>query len=138
MKKVILTIAVVLAAATVNAQLEVKAKTTSEVVWTATKLSSVPKIVKILNETDSIYTLFYRDAQYTQIVEIEYISFNNVEEVNQFVEICKQVIESGESVSLTLNGDDLYIGKMLQRCYIKKNGNSFFYLSDKQLNTINL
>jgi hypothetical protein len=135
MKKLILTVAL-FTAVNVNAQIEVKETVKSERVWQVSKLSVVPSIDRYVIGQDTSYALFFKDAQYTQITSIESIGFNNKEDLMSFVKICKDVIATGESVSISLNNEDIFIAKSGWMAYVKLENGALMYLTEKQLNSI--
>lgn len=137
MKRVILTIAIAITGVMANAQIEVKAQAKTDVVWQATKLSNVPNITAFTSDEDSTYAMYYRNAEYQYIVEIDYISFNSKDDVLQFRDLCLAVANGGDNVIVDINGETYSIVKSSWTVMIRKSG-SFFYLSKKQLESIEL
>jgi len=96
MKKVVLLL--VLAMSTITfAQLEVK-ENKNEVIklWSGMGRQSLMKII-INNDmtSDTSYAFNYQDANYSQLVVIESIYFDNIEEVIQFLDLVESAIIKG-------------------------------------------
>lgn len=136
MKKVILTIAVVLASMSANAQLIVKEAAKDSVVWQASKLYSVPKIIKFTIDSVNMYTIYYRNAKYTQISDIDYISLGDRETSIQFFDICKSVLDTGNEYNVELEGKSIRISKGAMGTIMIWTSSSYFYLSNKQVLSI--
>lgn len=137
MKKLILTIAIAVTGVMATAQIEVKTQAKTDVVWQATKLSNVPNITAFISEGDSTYALYYRNVEYQYIVEIDYIPFNSKDEVLQFRDLCLSVANGGDNMVVDINGETFSITKSSWTVMVRKSG-SFFYLSKKQLESIEL
>ena len=137
MKKLILTIAIAVTGVMATAQIEVKTQAKTDVVWQATKLSNVPNITAFISDEDSTYALYYRNAEYQYIVEIDYIPFNSKDEVLQFRDLCLSVANGGDNMIVDINGETFSITKSSWTVMVRKSG-SFFYLSKKQLESIEL
>ena len=136
MKKVILTIAVVLASMSANAQLVVKESAKDSVVWQASKLYSVPKIIKFTIDSVDMYTIYYRNAKYTQISDIDYISLGDRETSIQFFDICKSVLDTGKEYTVEIDGKSISISKGAMGTIMIWTSSSYFYLSNKQVSSI--
>ena len=134
MKK-LLFILVLLSASMVNAQLVVKEAAKDTVIWQASKLQTVPKIVKYYTEATENYTIFYRNAKYTQITDIDYISIGDTETTKQFFELCKTVLAEGKEFNITVGNTSLMLSKSMGSVMIWKS-NSYFYLTAKHVDTI--
>lgn len=84
------------------------------------------KLVEFKADGHTFYSLYYRDSKYKYIVDIKYIPFDNIEEVNQFIELSEKVLETKERFS-TSNyslsksmGSVLVIGKRRRYFYMTK------------------
>jgi len=135
MKK-LLFILVLLSAFTTNAQLVVKEAAKDTVIWQATKLSTVPKIVKFTTEGEESYTIYYRNAKYTSITDIDYISTGDIETTKQFYELCKEVSSSGKEYNVQVDDKNLVISKGTMGTVMIWMSGSYFYLSEKYINSI--
>ena len=135
MKK-LLFILVLLSAFTTNAQLVVKEAAKDTVIWQATKLSTVPKIVKFTTEGEESYTIYYRNAKYTSITDIDYISTGDIETTRQFYELCKEVSSSGKEYNVQVDDKNLVISKGTMGTVMIWMSGSYFYLSEKYINSI--
>ena len=118
-----------------NAQLVVKEAAKDTVVWQATKMSSVPKIVKFSVEGEESYTIYYRNAQYTAITDIDYLTTGDLETTRQFFELCKQVLTEDKEYNVELANKNLSLKKTMGNVMIWTAG-SYFYLSEKNLTSI--
>lgn len=134
MKK-LLFILVLLSASIVNAQLVVKESAKDTVVWQATKLSTVPKIVKFTFEGEDSYSIYYRNAKYTAITDIDYLTTGDLETTKQFYELCKTVIAEGKEYTIELDGKSLSLTKSMGNVMIWSSI-SYFYLSEKNVESI--
>lgn len=130
MKKVILTLATAFLTFSMNAQITIKAEPKTEVVWQATKLSSVPNVTMFDVNGDMSYALYYKNAEYQHITDIDYINLGNKETALQFFEILKDVCSSGNNVIIDLDGHTWTISKMSYMVSVYRSG-SFFYLTRK-------
>lgn len=119
----------------VNAQLVVKEAAEDTVIWQATKLSPVPKLVKFKLEDVESYTIYYKNAEYTHITDIDYITTGDQETTKQFFELCKQVIKEGKEYNVELDNKQISLSKVMSSVMIWTRG-SYFYLSDKNLTSI--
>jgi len=135
MKK-LLFILVLLSAFNTNAQLVVKEAAKDTVIWQATKLSTVPKIVKFTTEGEESYTIYYRNAKYTSITDIDYISTGDIETTKQFYELCKEVSSSGKEYNVQVDDKNLVISKGTMGTVMIWMSGSYFYLSEKYINSI--
>jgi len=134
MKK-LLFILVLLSAPIVNAQLIVKEAAKDTVIWQATKLSTVPKLVKFTLEGEESYSIYYKNAKYTSITDINYITTGDLETTKQFFELCKTVIAEGKEYNIELDGKSLSLTKSIGNVMIWSS-TSYFYLSEKNIESI--
>lgn len=135
MKK-LLVILVSLVALNVNAQLVVREAAKDTTVWQASKFYTVPKIVKFYTDSIESYTIYYKNAKYTQITDIDYITTGDLETTKQFYELCKQVIIDGKEYNLQLNNKSVSLKKGTMSTVMIWSDGSYFYLSDKYLTSI--
>ena len=115
-----------------NAQLVVKETVKDTVVWQYAKTTPVPKLVRFGEDT---YTMYYRNAQYTAITDIQYITIGNLETTKQFFELCKSAIVDNKEYSLDLGGKPISLKKVMKAVMISESG-SYFYLNDKWVDQI--
>lgn len=134
MKK-LLVILVSLVALNVNAQLVVKEAAKDTVIWQLSKLNPIPKIVKFTTEEEDSYTIYYRNAQYTAITDINYFTTGDLETTKQFFELCKTVIADDKEYNLELDGKSISLSKTMSSVMIWMKG-SYFYLADKSITSI--
>lgn len=135
MKK-LLFILVLLSAFSTNAQLVVKEAAKDTVIWQATKLATVPKIVKFTTEGEESYTIYYRNAKYTSITDVDYITTGDLETTKQFYELCKEVLSSGKEYNVQVDNKNLVISKGTMGTAMIWMTGSYFYLSEKYINSI--
>jgi len=134
MKK-LLVILVSVVALNVNAQLVIKEATKDTVIWQATKLSPVPKIIKYGADSAASYTIYYRNAKYTTITDVDYIRTGDLETTIQFYELCQSVINDHKEYNLELDGKTIVLRKSMGAAFIWIN-DSYFYLNSKYLISI--
>jgi len=134
MKK-LLVILVSVVALNVNAQLVIKEATKDTVIWQATKLSPVPKIIKYGADSAASYTIYYRNAKYTTITDVDYIRTGDLETTIQFYELCQSVINDDKEYNLELDGKTIVLRKSMGAAFIWIN-DSYFYLNSKYLISI--
>jgi len=136
MKKVILTVIIALVSVISNAQLVVKEAGKDTVIWQATKLATVPKIVKFTIDSLDSYTIYYRNAKYSTITDIDYITTGDLETTIQFYELCKSVGETGKEYNIELDNKTLILSKGTMGTIMIWSEYSYFYLSAKQVTAI--
>lgn len=134
MKK-LLFIAIMLGAFVSNAQLVIKESPKDTVIWQATKLSSVPKIVRFEVEGEYSYTIYYKNAKYTAITDINYLTTGDLETTKQFYELCKTVLAEEKEYNIEMDNKSILIKKSLGNVMIWMS-NSYFYLSEKNITSI--
>jgi len=81
------------------------------------------KLVEFNANGHTFYSLYYRDSKYQYIVDIKYIPFDNIEEVNQFIELSEKVLESKERFSTSNYSLSKTMGSVL---VIGKDGGTFY------------
>lgn len=140
MKKLIL-ICLSIVALNANAQLVVREAAKDTIIWQSSKFLILPKIVKFYSEgMESSYTIYYKNAKYTQISDIDYITTGDLETTKQFYELCKTVIKEDKEYNLEINNKSVSVQKGTlgygSRTVMIWTDGSYFYLSDKYLNEI--
>jgi hypothetical protein len=134
MKKLLI-ILVLLSAFSVNAQLVVKEAAKDTTIWQPSKLQNLPKLIRFKTDDLESYTMYYKNAKYTSITDIDYISIGDLETTKQFFGLCKTVISEGKEFNLTLGKESIMLKKSMGGTMIWKSG-SYFYLTDKQIDSI--
>ena len=135
MKK-LLVILVSMMALNVNAQLVVKEAPKDTVIWQESKLSTLPQIIRFTTTGVHSYTIYYKNAKYTSITDINYFTIGDLETTRQFFQLCKSVVTEDKEYNLTLGKKDVSLKKSsLNTVWIWTDG-SYFYLSGKQLDSI--
>jgi len=134
MKKLLI-ILVLLSAFSVNAQLVVKEAAKDTTIWQPSKLQNLPKLVKFKTDDLESYTMYYKNAKYTSITDIDYISIGDLETTKQFFGLCKTVVSEGKDFNLTLGKESIMLKKSMGGTMIWKSG-SYFYLTDKHIDNI--
>lgn len=136
MKKVIITLAFAITSLYSNAQLVVKEQAKDTVIWQSSKMTTVPKIIKFTIDSLDSYTMYYRNAKYSQITDIDYLTTGDKETSIQFYELCKTVMDSGKEFTIEIDGKTFLLSKGSMGTVMIWSENSYFYLSSKQLNSI--
>lgn len=134
MKK-LLFITILLSAFMTNAQIVIKEAPKDTVIWQATKLSTVPKIVRFEVEGEYSYTIYYKNAKYTAITDIDYLTTGDLETTKQFYELCKTVLAEDKEYNIEMDNKSILIKKSLGNVMIYTSI-SHFYLSEKQVTSI--
>jgi hypothetical protein len=134
MKKLLI-ILVLLSAFSVNAQLVVKEAAKDTTIWQPSKLQNLPKLIRFKTDDLESYTMYYKNAKYTSITDIDYISIGDLETTKQFFGLCKTVISEGKEFNLTLGKESIMLKKSMGGTMIWKSG-SYFYLTDKHIDSI--
>lgn len=125
MKKTILTLALFTAFG-VNAQIKVQENTVKDsVVWRASKLLSVPNITRFASEEDTSYTIYYQNAKYTTITDIDYVTIGSKEDLKQFLNLCLDVIDNGKEYSVEVDGKNWIIVKSMMYVSVWSEHTSF-------------
>lgn len=134
MKKLLI-ILVLLSAFSVNAQLVVKEAAKDTTIWQPSKLQNLPKLIRFKTDDLESYTMYYKNAKYTSITDIDYISIGDLETTKQFFGLCKTVVSEGKEFNITLGKESIMLKKSMGGTMIWKSG-SYFYLTDKQIDSI--
>lgn len=124
-----------LAAFSASAQLTVKETQKDSILWKGSKISTVPKIMVYSIDSVHVHTIFYQNAKYTQIVDIESITIGDNEDTKQFFGVCKTAFSDDREFLIEIDGDRIYIKKSMGAVMVW-NDNSYFYLSKKHVDDI--
>ena len=133
MKKVIL-IVCALVTGYASAQIVVNETGRDSVYWSP-KMANLPKLVGFKTGENEAFAIYYRNAKYTTLVDVDYISTESKETTRQFFEICQQVATDGKEVTLTLAGKAIIISKSMGAVMIWKE-DGYFYITKKQIGEI--
>lgn len=134
MKKLLI-ILVSLVALNVNAQLVIKESAKDTVVWQS-KMSTVPKLIKFSTESIESYTMYYKNAKYTSITDIDYITIGNHETTKQFFELLQTILTEGKDYNVELGKKSVTLKKGALNSVLIWTDGSYFYLNDKQITSI--
>jgi len=124
-----------LSAFSVNAQIVIKESPKDTVVWQATKLSTVPKIVRFEVDGEYSYTIYYKNAKYTAITDIDYLTTGDSATTKQFYELCKTAIVEGKEYNIEMDDKAIVVKKSMGNVLIYTSI-SHFYLSEKNIDSI--
>jgi len=95
---------------------------------------TVLKLVHFYGETNH-YTFFYKNTKYQYVTDIDYISFDNKEEVIQFFNLLLKVYESGEFTSFTLDEKRYHIAKRIGQLAVYDSDDLSEFLITKKIIT---
>lgn len=134
MKKLIFSVSI-LFATTATAQLKIQQTAKDTVIWQSSKLSSVPKLIRFSIDSTDSYTLYYQNAKYTAITDIDYVTLGDYATTKQFFELVAEVIEKNTEYTVEIDGKMWLIKKSLGSVAVWSEFTSF-YLNQKQIETI--
>lgn len=135
MKKVILTLGIFVAFG-VNAQMVIKEQVKDSVVWQATKLSAVPKLMFFSSGDIKSYTFYYQNAKYSTITDIDYITLGSKDDALKFFELLSEVVANDTEYTVQLDGKMWLIAKSMGNGVSVFSEFSYFYLNGKQLSGV--
>ena len=118
-----------------NGQLVVKELAKDTTVWQVSKLQPLPKIIRFTNEEVDSYAIYYRNAKYTAITDIKYLTTGDLETTIQFYELCQSVINEDKEYQLEIDGKSIMLKKSMASAWIWMN-DSYFYLTSKNILSI--
>ena len=131
--KNVLTLALLFVSTISMAQLEVQEHQKSKTLY---KNVYNQKLEEFYHEDSTTYYAFYfRDAQYSRIVEIKYLSFNNKDEAIQFFKLALTTFLEDKEYSVKLDGETVFLKKKMLGTYIYK-GSAYFAMTKKNLEDI--
>ena len=90
MKKVILTLGIVFACYQAESQIVIKESINDSIVWHS-KMLGIPKLVHFYATDLSEYVLYYQNANYTHIKDIQYITIGDIETTREFFNILLKI-----------------------------------------------
>ena len=118
--------------------------TTAQIQVTESKTEDIYKarmgairLTKFTSEEDGVhYAFYFRNAEYKQIVDFEYISFNDTTEVKEFFETVIKAIDEKNEFDVVIGNQDITIRRgMAQSVYIS-NRKGYCYVSRKEAEAI--
>lgn len=116
-------------------QLVVKETPKDTTIWQQSKLVSLPKLMRFSFDTEFSYVIYYKNAKYPSITDIQYITTGDLETSKQFFELCKTVIVEDKEFSIDLDKKSISLQKSLGAAMIYMSS-SYFYLTEKQIDLI--
>jgi hypothetical protein len=81
------------------------------------------------------YVIYYKNAKYPSITDIQYITTGDLETSKQFFELCKTVIVEDKQFSIDLDKKSISLQKSLGAVMVYMSS-SYFYLTEKQIDLI--
>jgi hypothetical protein len=116
-------------------QLVVKESPKDTIIWQQSKLISLPKIMRFSFDNEFSYVIYYKNAKYPSITDIQYITTGDLETSKQFFELCKTVIVEDKQFSIDLDKKSISLQKSLGAVMVYMSS-SYFYLTEKQIDLI--
>ena len=116
-------------------QLVVKETPKDTIIWQQSKLISLPKIMRFSFDNEFSYVIYYKNAKYPSITDIQYITTGDLETTKQFFELCKTVIVEDKEFSIDLDKKSISLQKSLGAVMVYMSS-SYFYLTEKQIDLI--
>jgi hypothetical protein len=118
-----------------SAQLVVKEAAKDTVVW-QTKGGVVPKLIKFSSEAIETYTMYFRNAKYTSITDIDYITIGDYETTKQFFKLLETVITEDKEYNIDLGKKSIILKKSMGSSVMIWTTSSYFYLNTKEISGI--
>jgi len=116
-------------------QLVVKETPKDTTIWQQSKLVNLPKLMRFTFDTEYSYVIYYKNAKYPSITDIQYITTGDLETTKQFFELCKTVIVDDKEFSIDLDKKSISLQKSLGAVMVYMSS-SYFYLTEKQIDLI--
>ena len=116
-------------------QIVVKETPKDTIIWQQSKLINLPKLVRFSFDNEFSYVIYYKNAKYSSITDINYITTGDLETTKQFFELCKSVIVDDKELSIDMDKKSISLQKSLGAVMVYMS-NSYFYLTEKQINLI--
>ncbi len=130
MKKIVL-IVMALITWNCNAQLVVKESVKDSTVWQS-KMSNLPKLMLFKTDKVESFTFYYRNAKYSTLTDVDYITTGDLETTKQFFELCQTVIAEDKEFEIQLSGKLILLSKSMGSAMVWMD-DSYFYLTKKQV-----
>jgi hypothetical protein len=133
--KIVLLLGIILCSNTSYSQLIVNKVAKDSIVWQVKgKYSTLPKLVHFFEESDS-YVLYYKNAKYQTISDVDYLSIGDLTTTQQFFDLLKDVLENQQEYDIELDGK-LWLLKKSGNSVMVFSSYSYFYLNTKQVEQI--
>jgi hypothetical protein len=116
-------------------QIVVKETPKDTIIWQQSKLINLPKLVRFSFDNEFSYVIYYKNAKYSSITDINYITTGDLETTKQFFELCKSVIVDDKEFSIDMDKKSISLQKSLGAVMVYMS-NSYFYLTEKQIDLI--
>jgi hypothetical protein len=116
-------------------QIVVKETPKDTIIWQQSKLINLPKLVRFSFDNEFSYVIYYKNAKYSSITDINYITTGDLETTKQFFELCKTVIVDDKEFSIDMDKKSISLQKSLGAVMVYMS-NSYFYLTEKQIDLI--
>ena len=116
-------------------QIVVKETPKDTIIWQQSKLVSLPKLVRFSFDNEFSYVIYYKNAKYSSITDINYITTGDLETTKQFFELCKSVIVDDKEFSIDMDKKAISLQKSLGAVMVYMSS-SYFYLTEKQIELI--
>jgi hypothetical protein len=84
---------------------------------------------------NSHYAFFYKNTKYQYITDIDYISFDDKEEVIQFFNLLLKVHESGEFTSFSVHEKRYHVAKTMSQLAVYDSNNTSEFMITKKIIT---
>jgi hypothetical protein len=115
-----------------DAQIQVQESAKDSTIWQ--DKSRLPMLKNFYTSNDNSYTLYYKNAKYSSLNDIDYISIGDKPTAIQFFEILKKVADGGEKVVFDLDDTTWVIDKGARSgMVIVWSTLSYFYMTSEQL-----
>jgi hypothetical protein len=118
-----------------QAQIQVQESPKDSTIWKDE--SRLPMLKNFYTKDYNSYTLYYKNAKYSTINDIDYISIGDKPTAIQFFEILKKVADGGEKVTFDLDDNTWVIDKGARSgmvlCWSSL---SYFYMTSDQLTKV--
>lgn len=116
-------------------QIVVKETPKDTIIWQQSKLISLPKLMRFSFDNEFSYVIYYKNAKYPSITDINYITTGDLETTKQFFELCKSVIVEDKQFSIDMDNKSISLQKSLGAVMVYMSS-SYFYLTTKQIDSI--
>ena len=116
-------------------QIVVKETPKDTIIWQQSKILTLPKLMRFSFDTEYSYVIYYKNAKYPSITDINYITTGDLETSKQFFELCKSVIVEDKQFSIDMDNKSISLQKSLGAVMVYMSS-SYFYLTTKQIDSI--
>lgn len=116
-------------------QIVVKETPKDTIIWQQSKILTLPKLMRFSFDTEYSYVIYYKNAKYPSITDINYITTGDLETSKQFFELCKSVIVEDKQFSIDMDNKSISLQKSLGAVMVYMSS-SYFYLTEKQIDLI--